>query len=140
MPERIDEVMTADVVSLAKDASIRQAGEVMRDRDIGDVLIQNEDGSLCGIVTDRDIVVRAIAEGLDPDSASVEDVCEHDVVTLSSGDAIARAVELMESHAIRRLPVVDNGQVVGVVSIGDLAEHRDPKSALGEISSAPPNN
>ncbi|HEX6219453.1 MAG TPA: CBS domain-containing protein, partial [Acidimicrobiia bacterium] len=98
------------------------------------------DGDLCGIVTDRDIVVRGLAEGMDPETAAIDDVCKHDVVTVGSRDAVAEAVKLMEQHAIRRLPVVDGGELVGIVSIGDLAEERDPNSALGEISSAPPNN
>ncbi len=140
MPERIEELMTTDVVSLAKDASLRQAAETMReDRAIGDVLVMEEDGSLCGIVTDRDIVVRGIAEGLQSD-ANLDDVCEHEVHTIGPRDAIAQAIDLMEDHAIRRLPVIDDGQLVGVVSLGDLAEHRDRESALGEISSAAPNN
>lgn len=140
MPQRIEELMTTDVVSLTQDASLRQAGEVMRDRDIGDVIVKDDDGDLCGIVTDRDIVVRGIAEGMDPESAVLDDVCNHDIVTVSSDAAVAEAVQLMEQHAIRRLPVVDDGELVGIVSIGDLAEERDRDSALGEISAAPPNN
>lgn len=140
MPQRIEELMTTDVVSLTKDASLRQASEVMRDRDIGDVIVKDGDGDLCGIVTDRDIVVRGIAEGMDPESAVLDDVCNHDVVTVESDAAVAEAVQLMEQDAIRRLPVVDDGELVGIVSIGDLAEERDRDSALGEISAAPPNN
>jgi CBS domain-containing protein len=112
----------------------------MRDRDIGDVLVRKNATELCGIVTDRDIVVNGIAEGVDPATATVDDVCRHNLKTLGSDDAIAEAVELMKQEAIRRLPIVDDGELVGVVSIGDLAQDRDPNSALGEISSAPANN
>lgn len=141
MPERIREVMTSNPVSVTADATLRDAAQVMRDRDIGDVIVKKSDGSgLCGIVTDRDIVVRAIAGGLDLATSTVEDVCSHDLVTIGPDEAIGRAVELMTDRAIRRLPVVEEGELVGFVSLGDLAEDRAPDTALGEISSAPANN
>lgn len=140
MPERVSDVMTADPVSLITDATLRDAAVAMRDRDIGDVVVTNPDGTVCGIVTDRDIVVRGVAEGADPSSMTLEDVCSDDLVTIDADDSVAAAVTAMEEHAIRRLPVMDNGTVVGIVSIGDLAIERDPQSALGEISAAPPNN
>jgi CBS domain-containing protein len=140
MPERIAEVMTPDPVAMTDAATLHAAAVAMRDRDIGDVVVTKPDGDVCGIITDRDIVVRAIAEGVDPFSATLEDVCSEDLVTVRPDDAIATAVRTMEEHAIRRLPVMDNGTLVGIVSIGDLAVERDPDSALGEISAAPPNN
>jgi CBS domain-containing protein len=140
MPERIAEVMTPDPVAMTDDATLHAAAIAMRDRDIGDVVVTKPDGDVCGIITDRDIVVRAIAEGVDPFSATLKDVCSEDLVTVRPDDAIATAVRTMEEHAIRRLPVMDNGTLVGIVSIGDLAVERDPDSALGEISAAPPNN
>lgn len=140
MPERVREVMTPDPVSVATTASLRQAAELMRDRNIGDVLVVDEDGSLFGIVTDRDIVVGGIAKGADPATTSVDEVCSRDPVTLGPDDAVVEAARLMGDRAIRRLPVVDNGSLVGIVSLGDLAEDRDPGSVLGEISEAPPNN
>ena len=140
MPDRISDVMTADPVAMTSDATLAAAAVAMRDRDIGDVVVTKSDGTVCGVVTDRDIVVRAVAEGTDPSSKTLEDVCSHDVVTIGPDEPIAAAVKAMEEHAIRRLPVMDNGTLVGIVSIGDLAVKRDPKSALGEISSAPPNN
>lgn len=140
MPERISEVMTKDPVEMMNDATLRDAAMAMRDRDIGDVLVTKQDGSLCGVVTDRDMVVRGIAEGGDPSSMTLEEICSHEVVTLNSDDPIAAAVSAMEEHAIRRLPVMDEGNIVGIVSIGDLAEMRDPDSALADISSAPANN
>lgn len=140
MPDRISDVMTPDPVAMTNDATLEAAAVAMRDRDIGDVVVTMADGSVCGVVTDRDIVVRAVAEGTDPSSKTLEDVCSHDVVTIGPDEPIAAAVKAMEEHAIRRLPVMDNGTLVGIVSIGDLAMKRDPQSALGEISSAPPNN
>lgn len=140
MPERISEVMTTDPVEMMNDTSLVDAAEVMRDRDIGDVLVMKPDGTLCGVVTDRDIVVRGIAGGGSPGAMTLEEVCSHEVVTLDSDDSISTAVKAMEEHAIRRLPVMAEGKVVGIVSIGDLAEMRDPDSALAEISSSPANN
>lgn len=139
MPQRISDVMTADPVTLTTGDSLRRAAEAMRDNNIGDVVVTKPDGSLCGIVTDRDIVVRGLAEGAGLDS-TLDDVCKHEVVTVGPDDAVATAVKTMEERAIRRLPVMDNGNLVGIVSIGDLAVERDPESALGEISAAPPNN
>jgi CBS domain-containing protein len=141
MPERIREVMTPDPISVMSDATLRDAAEIMRDREIGDVIVRKGNGAgLCGIITDRDIVVGAIAEGADPSTTTVDEVCSHELVTLGPDDAIAEAVELMSEKAVRRLPIVEGDQLVGVVSLGDLAEYRAPETALGEISSAPANN
>ena len=91
-------------------------------------------------MTDRDVVIRVIAEGRDPATTKVADVCSTDVATVSPETPIATALGLMRDKAIRRIPVVEDGQPVGIVSLGDLAERQDPKSALADISSAPPNN
>ena len=113
---------------------------MMRDQEIGDVLVMRDDGTLCGLVTDRDLVVRGLAEGLDPGSASVEEVCNHDPVTLSSDQPVEEAVAVMRQYNIRRLPIVDGENLVGILSLGDLAIEKDPSSALADISKAPANN
>jgi CBS domain-containing protein len=140
VPQRVSEVMTPDPVAMEAGTDLFTAAQALRDNDIGDVVVTKSDGTLCGIVTDRDLVVRGMAEGLDSMSATLDDVCSHQLVTVGPEEAIAVAVKTMEDNAIRRLPVVDDGNLVGIVSIGDLAIERDPKSALGEISAAPPNN
>jgi CBS domain-containing protein len=140
MPQRVSEVMTPDPVTMDSGTDLFAAALAMRDNDIGDVVVTKPDGGLCGIVTDRDLVVRGIAEGLDSKSSTLEEVCSHQLVTVGPDDPIATAVKAMEDNAIRRLPVVDDGTLVGIVSIGDLAVERDPESALGEISAAAPNN
>lgn len=140
MPQRIAEVMTKDPVAMETTIDLREAARAMRDHDIGDVVVMKQDGSPCGIVTDRDIVVRGVAEGVDAAATTLDDLCNHQLVTVGPDDPVAAAVKAMEEHAIRRLPVMDNGSLVGIVSIGDLAVARDPDSALGEISAAPPNN
>jgi CBS domain-containing protein len=110
----------------------------MRDQNIGDVIVL-ENQQVCGIVTDRDIVVRTVAEARDPAATSLADICSHPLTTVAPSDSIEHAVQLMREKAIRRLPVVEEGRAVGMVSLGDLAVERDPGSVLGEISTAPPN-
>ena len=111
----------------------------MRENDIGDVIVV-EDDRLCGILTDRDIVVRAVADGRDSATTKVGDICTRDLTTVLSTDSVEQAMHLMRDKAIRRLPVIErDSQVVGIVSIGDLAVDRDRHSVLGAISAAPPN-
>lgn len=130
--------MTPNPVTLPSTATIAQAAQCMRDEGIGDVLVQSN-GSM-GIVTDRDIAVRAVAEGKDPKQAKVGDICTTDIVTVAPDTPVGDAAQLMRDRAIRRLPVVDGGEAVGMVSIGDLAVERDQDSALADISASPPNN
>lgn len=135
----IQEVMQRAPIALRPDATAAEAARVMKDHDIGDVLVCEGD-RLRGIVTDRDLVVRCLAEDERPRERQIGELCSQDLITLRPNDAVDRAVELMKTRAVRRIPVVDSGdRVVGIVSIGDLAQERDPHSALGEISSAPPN-
>jgi CBS domain-containing protein len=131
-------VMTKQPMVLESDLPVMDAARVMRDSDIGDVIVI-EGGSVCGIVTDRDIVVRGIASGKDPATTRLGEICSKDVTTVSSDTPVEEAVRLMRDRAIRRLPVVDGDRPVGVVSLGDLAVERDPSSALADISEAPPN-
>lgn len=138
--QRVEEVMTKNVFCVNKDATLREVAKVMRDKQIGDVLITEQDGTLCGIVTDRDVVVRAVAEGKDPDTIRVTDISSEKLVTLDKNASIDDANKLMRDKAIRRLPIVENGKPVGILSIGDLAVERDPRSTLAQISAAAPNN
>ena len=138
MAQQIRELMTPNPVVLPGTASVHEAARAMRDAQIGDVIVF-ENNQVCGIVTDRDIVVRTVAETQDPATTTLADICSHSLVTVTPTDSVEEAVRLMRTHAIRRLPVVDGGQAVGIVSLGDLAVERDPGSALGKISGAPPN-
>ena len=133
----IRDVMTPDPIVLGPDATIREAAEAMRDSSIGDVLVADGEG-LKGIVTDRDIVVRCIADGRSPNDVHLSEVCSSDVVTVGPDTEIDEAVRQIRDRAIRRLPVVDGGRIVGVVTIGDLAIERDPESARADGSEAPP--
>lgn len=138
MARSIRDLMNSNPISMPMTSTVAEAARKMRDADIGDVIVL-EDSQLCGIVTDRDIVVRAIAEGRDPAKVKLGDICSRDMTTLSPTDTVEDAVRLMRDKAIRRLPVVEKGKPVGVVSLGDLAVSQDPHSALGDISAAPPN-
>jgi CBS domain-containing protein len=138
MAQQIRELMTPNPVTLPSTASVHEAARAMRAADIGDVIVI-ENNQVCGIVTDRDIVVRTVAEARDPATTTLADICSHALTTVRTTDSIEQAVQLMRAKAIRRLPVVEGGQAVGIVSLGDLAVERDPSSALGDISAAPPN-
>jgi CBS domain-containing protein len=110
----------------------------MRDHEIGDVLVV--DGSeLVGIVTDRDIAVRVVAEGSDPDSVTLGDVCSGDLETVTPDDDLGDVIRDMRDRAVRRVPVVEDGTAVGILSIGDLAVMKDAESLLADISAAPSN-
>lgn len=139
MPQRIREVMTPDPKTLPKTATVKEAAELMRDDDIGDVIIVNAHKKLYGILTDRDIAVRVVPTGEDPGSVTLEDVATKDVASLGPEATVEEAVALMRDRAIRRLPICEDGKPVGVVSLGDLAIERDPQSALADISAAPPD-
>ncbi|MFI2506855.1 CBS domain-containing protein [Streptomyces sp. NPDC018972] len=138
MAEFVKDVMTPGVVAVRPDASIVEAAQLMRTQHIGDVVVA--DGQrVVGVLTDRDITVRAVARGADPLEVSVESVCTPDPLTLAPDDPVSSAVALMREHAIRRIPVVEGGLPVGLVSLGDLAEAREPGSALADISRADPD-
>ncbi|MFU8816434.1 MAG: CBS domain-containing protein [Pseudomonadales bacterium] len=138
MATTVNDLMHTNVVKLDSTASVLDAARHMRDASIGDVLVM-DDGKLRGIVTDRDLVVRCLATQGDPGATKLADVCSEDLVTLSPADDFQDAVQLMNDHAVRRLPVVDGNEVVGIISLGDLSVAQDRESALGGISAAPPN-
>jgi CBS domain-containing protein len=136
--KKVREIMTENPVTMAATASVLEAAQRMREADIGDVIVV-EDDRVRGIVTDRDLVVRGVATGRDPAGITLGAICSRELTTVSPDEDVQTAIRLMRGKAIRRLPVVEAGQPVGVVSIGDLAVERDRRSVLGEISAAPPN-
>ena len=137
MPQQVREIMTPRPVTVPPRTPIADAARMMRDMQVGDVLVA-EGNALHGVLTDRDVVVRAVADERSYATAAV-DVCSPAAVTCAPSDDVERAVVLMREHALRRLPVVDEGRLVGVVSLGDLAMERDQRSALADISAAPPS-
>jgi CBS domain-containing protein len=138
MAKRVKDIMTTNPIAMPHSAPVAVAARAMRDAAIGDVIVLNGD-RVFGIVTDRDIVVRGLAEGRDPARAKLGEICSRTLSTIAPAEDVDRAVQLMRDNAIRRLPVVENGRPVGIVSIGDLAVARARQSALATISGAPPN-
>lgn len=135
---KLRELMTENPIALPLTATVAEAARAMRDHDIGDVLVMDR-GVLYGILTDRDIVLRAIAEGL-PMTTQLERICTRSPFHLGPADADEAALRAMRDHAVRRLPVVEGGRPVGIVSLGDLVAKRDPQSVLADISGARPNH
>ena len=131
--------MTRDPRTVKATDTIVDAARVMNESDIGDVIVVDGEQIQC-IVTDRDIVVRAIAEGRDPQSTSVSDVCSPSLETIEPDASIDDALRRMREADIRRLPVVQDGRPVGIVTLGDLAVEREPDSTLADISAASPDN
>jgi CBS domain-containing protein len=139
MTQAIKDVMTPDPVCVDPHDTAADAARRMRDVDSGAILV-TEEGHLRGLLTDRDIVVRAIADGRDPSQVEVQEICSADIESLRPDDDVDRAVQLMRDRHVRRIPVVDEGDhPVGIVSIGDLALAREEHSALADISRAPAN-
>ena len=140
MSEKIRDVMTRDPATCRTDDTASDAARAMRDGDFGAVVVVSpESEEVRGIVTDRDIVVRCVAEGGDTRQAKVGDVCTSNLTTVPADATLQDAARIMRDQALRRLPVVDRGKPVGIVSLGDLAVEADPSSALGGISAASPN-
>lgn len=139
MAQTLGSVMTRSLSTLEATATVREAADLMRKEDIGNVVVCT-DGRVTGILTDRDIAVRAVADGRDPESTKVGDICTGDPLCLSPDDLVEDAVRLMNDRAVRRLPIVENNVPVGIVSIGDLAIEGNGESALAGISAAPANN
>ena len=139
MARFVRDVMTDNPRTLDRGASATEAARLMKEHDVGAIVITGGD-EVQGILTDRDIVVRGIAEGRSPDEIQVGDICTSDLASVGPDDSVEDAIRLIRDQHIRRVPVVDGGRPVGILSIGDLAVERDQQSALAEISAASPNN
>ena len=135
----IREVMTAAPETVTPDTTLRDTAKLMERADIGDVLVV-EDEQLRGIVTDRDIALRGVARGLNPATTKVNEVFTPSAISVSPTASVDEAIRLMRQHDVRRLPVVESGRPIGIVSLGDLAASTDASTALADISAAPPNN
>ena len=131
------DVMSGPVITIDPDASAADAARLMRDEDTGDVVVATGD-ELQGIVTDRDLAVRLVAEDLDPQTA-VREVCTTDPITVDADESITAAASLMKEYSVRRLPVRDAGVVAGFISLGDLTQYIDTDTTLAEISQSAPN-
>ena len=132
MAKTIREVMTSKLCSIDTDKSVAYAAKMMRDEDVGIAPIVEGD-RLVGVLTDRDIAVRVVAEGRDPEQVKVTEVASRDVVTLDPQQDLDEALRLMARHQVRRLPVVEeDGRLVGVVAQADVAQEGDDRRT-GEV-------
>ena len=133
---KVREIMAANVATAAPDTTLEEIATMMRDEEIGAVPVLDDD-ELVGLVTDRDIVLRCIATGKDPSETTVTDILSEDLETVEPDDDVEVASRVMSHKQIRRLPVVENGRLMGMVSLGDIAvkasENRAAK-ALEEVS------
>jgi CBS domain-containing protein len=139
MAQTVEQIMTRDPRTVNADDPIVEAARIMRDSDIGDVIVL-QGGEVGGILTDRDIVVRGVADGRDGESTSVSDVCTTGIEAIEPSASVDDALSRMREADIRRLPVVQDGQPVGIISLGDLAVEREPDSTLADISAASPDS
>jgi len=120
----LKDVYTPDVVCCARETHAKEAAELMRQRHVGDlVIVDTLDGNRIpvGVITDRDLVVEVMAQGLDPCKTRVGAIAKKPIVLASEDEAVSQAIERMRTHGIRRLPVVDDeGAIVGIVTFDDL--------------------
>ncbi|MFI6518659.1 CBS domain-containing protein [Spirillospora sp. NPDC050679] len=138
MAGRVKDIMTGSLATVSPQDDIVTVARKMRDEDVGAVLV-TEGGALRGLVTDRDLVVRGLADGGDPATKQVSGCASEATASVSPDDSLETAAKLMREHAVRRLPVVEDGRAVGIVSLGDLAIEKDEDSAVADISAAKPN-
>lgn len=139
MAQHVREVMTASPMTVEFDTPVHVVARLMRDGNLGSVVVA-EAGRVAGLVTDRDLVVRVVAAQDDAGNRPVREACSTDLVTVGPEDEVDEVIRLMRATAVRRVPVVEQGRAIGIVSLGDLAIERDPGSALGDISAAEPNH
>jgi len=134
---KVRDVMTKSVVTVSPDDTIKNAAEIMQRHNIGSVPVVDNTG-LVGILTDRDIVVRNIAQGQDPFSTPVKNIMTSQVMTANPEEDVHSVSKKMSTQQIRRVPVVENQKVVGMVSLGDIATtgltNMEASEALAEIS------
>jgi len=137
------DIMTASAECVSVNDTLADAARKLRDLDVGAMPICGDDNRLKGMLTDRDIVVKCIAEGGDPTSTRVSELAEGKPVTIGADDSVEETLRTMKTHGVRRLPVIDGHDLVGIVSQADVAKNL-PEDKLGDlveaISSAPPNS
>jgi CBS domain-containing protein len=126
MGKSVQEVMTSNPTSVEADSPVVEAARIMKHEDVGIVPIVEGD-RLVGTVTDRDIALRVVAEGKDPQSTSIREIASTDLITVDPQQDLDEALRLMASHQVRRLPVVEGGKLVGIVAQADVAREADDK-------------
>ena len=138
---KISDIMTAPAIHISPEESAEVAARTLTRYNIGILPVCGSDGKLCGLVTDRDLVIRCMASGRTPAQTKVHEVMTSRVTSVSPDMAADTALQLMGSQQVRRLPVVENGKLQGIVSLGDLAKRQEnaveATNALTEITRNP---
>ena len=125
MASRARDIMSGDATCVGENDSLQDAARMMADLDVGALPICGEDNRLKGMVTDRDIVVNVLAQGKDPGSTKAIDLGGEKPVTIGADDSVDEALSTMKDHKVRRLPVIDGHELVGMVSQADVAKNLD---------------
>lgn len=139
MAKTVRDVMTKDPVAMRADDSVADAAKKMSDMRIGSVVVMDRDKP-CGIVTDRDITVRAVAVGSDPATTRLADICSSGLRAVRPDQSVGDAIQMMKSHDIKRVVVMTDSKLEGIVSLGDLTSHDEGLDVQKDLSKAEPNN
>jgi CBS domain-containing protein len=134
----VREVMTRDPITMDVNTVVSAIARQMRDASISDVIV-TDGGQVRGIVTERDVIVRAVAEDADPRAVTAAEVLSGDLVTVAPDDDIKAAEGLMRVHAIKHLPVFDGDRLVGIVALSDIAVEEQPESLFAQLAVEDPN-
>jgi CBS domain-containing protein len=132
MAKSVRDAMTEDPRSIGQSVSVVEAARLMREEHIGSLPI-TDDEQLVGMITDRDITTRVVAEAADPKTTAVADVYSRDLISVEPDEDLDEALQLMARHQVRRLPVVENGRLVGIVAQADIALRENEKKAGGLV-------
>ncbi len=135
---KVSDLMNSQTVSVSPEETVSLAARLLSRYNIGSLPVCAADGSVRGMVTDRDIVLRCVAPGEDPETTPVREVMSRSIITVNPGDDVKRAGELMATGQVRRLPVTQGGRLVGMLALGDMARvsacDMEASRALSEIS------
>ena len=132
MGKQVSDVMTPGVQTVRLSDSAATAARLMRDNDVGSLPVVGEDGAPVGVITDRDLAVRLVADRRDPNETRVEELYSRELVTVAPEESLDEALQRMAEHKVRRLPVVDDGRLVGMLAQADIALEESAKKA-GEL-------
>ncbi|CAM3797035.1 CBS domain-containing protein [Kibdelosporangium persicum] len=132
---RAREIMTPDPACVRSSQTIREAAQLMADKGVGALPICGEDNRLKGMITDRDIVVKVLAEGKDPRSVTAGELAQGEAVTIGADDEATEIMKTMAQHKVRRLPVIDGHDLVGIIATADVARAL-PEPQVGDLVEA----
>ncbi|HCC00433.1 MAG TPA: CBS domain-containing protein [Ruminococcaceae bacterium] len=130
---QVSEIMTTRLISVKPTSSVREAANLMNQNNIGVIPVVDK-GSVKGMLTDRDIVLRCVAENKNVNSVKVSDVCSNGMVSVRPQDPVSNAMHLMSAEQVRRLPVIDQGKLVGMLSFADIAREKAGMEVAQSIS------